>query len=124
MSTQVPPPAPGGILSPPPREGPPPARGAGLGRLGTFRALRHRNYRLYFAGQLVSLTGSWVQTAALTWVAYELTGQNGFTAFVAAAQVVPTLLLGVWGGGLADRWPRRALIFATQALLLALAALL
>jgi MFS family permease len=72
----------------------------------------------------VSLTGSWVQTAALTWVAYEWTGQNRFTALVAAAQVVPMLFLSVWGGALADRWPRRALIFGTQFLLLALAGLL
>ncbi len=97
---------------------------SGRWRPGTFRALRHPNYRLYFLGQLVSLTGSWVQAAALTWVAYELTGQNRFTALVAAAQVVPTLLLGVWGGGLADRLPRRALIFGTQTALLALAGLL
>jgi MFS family permease len=88
---------------------------------GTFRALRHRNYRLYFAGQLVSLTGSWVQAAALTWLAYDLTGQSGFTGLVTAAQVLPMLGLGVWGGSLADRWPRRALIFLSQSGLLALA---
>jgi MFS family permease len=93
-------------------------------RIATFRALRHRNYRLYFAGQFVSLIGSWVQTAALTWVAYALTGSNAFTGLVGAAQVVPTLALGIWGGSLADRLPRRRLIFATQALLLTLAVLL
>jgi MFS family permease len=93
-------------------------------KLGTFRALRHHNYRLYFTGQLVSLTGSWVQTTALTWLAYDLTGQNTWPALVSAAQVTPTLLLGVWGGGLADRWPRRPLILATQGMQLALAVLL
>jgi predicted MFS family arabinose efflux permease len=120
MSTRVTPVGPGRTpLLPPPPERPP-----RRWRLSTFQALRHRNYRLYFAGQLVSLTGSWVQTAALTWVTYELTGQNRWTALVAAAQVVPTLLLGAWGGSLADRCPRRGLILATQSLLLALAGLL
>jgi MFS family permease len=96
----------------PPAPPPPPA---------TFRALRHRNYRLYFAGQLVSLTGSWVQAAALTWLAYELTGQSSFTGLVTAAQVLPMLALSVWGGSLADRLPRRSLIFLSQSGLLVLA---
>jgi MFS family permease len=90
----------------------------------TFRALRHRNYRLYFFGQLISLTGSWVQTAALMWLAYALTGQSQWPALVLAAQVLPTSLLGAWGGILADRWPKRSLIFTTQAALLVLAVLL
>jgi MFS family permease len=90
----------------------------------TFRALRHRNYRLYFWGQVVSLTGSWLQTAALTWLAYDLTGQSRWPALVGAAQVVPTCLLGGWGGSLADRRPKRWLIFTCQAALLALAMLL
>lgn len=101
------------------RSDPPPFR-----RPGTFRALRHYNYRLYFTGQIVSLTGSWVQTTAMTWLAYDLTGQSRWPALVLAAQVLPTFLLGVWGGSLADRWPRRPLIFLTQAGLLALAVLL
>src|SRR5437879_3508413 len=84
---------------------PPPGRW----RPATFRALTHRNYRLYFTGQLISLTGSWVQTAALTWLAYRLTQQSFWPGLIGAAQVVPTLLLGVWGGSLADRWPRRPL---------------
>jgi MFS family permease len=92
--------------------------------LPTFRSLRHRNYRLYFSGQLISLTGMWVQGAALTWLAYDMTGTNRLPAQVAAAQVVPTVLLGIWGGALADRWPRRALIIGTQSALLLLAVLL
>jgi MFS family permease len=119
MSTQVPP-----LASRPAVPSSEPTPPAPRWRLSTFRALQHRNYRLYFVGQLVSLTGTWVQAAALTWVAYDLTGQNRWPALVAAAQGVPTLLLGVWGGSLADRWPRRTLIFATQALLLLLALLL
>src|SRR5262245_11076635 len=106
------PPAPPAHLPPPspePTESIPPRRG-----LGTFRSLRHRNYRLYFGGQLVSLVGTQVQLTALTWLAYQLTQQSTWPALVSAAQVVPTLLLGVWGGSLADRLPRRALIATTQ----------
>jgi MFS family permease len=89
-----------------------------------FRSLRHRNYRLYFFGQLVSLVGSWVQTTALMWLAYELTKQSRWPALISAVQVLPTFVLGPWGGHVADRWPRRRLIFTTQAALLALAVLL
>ena len=84
----------------------------------TFRALRHRNYRLYFCGQLVSLTGSWVQTTALTWLAWDRTDQALWAGLVVAAQVLPMLLLGPWGGALADRLAKRPLIMATQAGLL------
>jgi MFS family permease len=90
----------------------------------TFRSLRHRNYRLYFFGQLVSLLGSWMQTTALMWLAYELTRQNKWPAWIAAGQLIPTFLLGAWGGALADRWPKRALLFATQSALLILAVML
>src|SRR5437899_2510098 len=72
-----------------------------------FRALRHRNYRLYFAGQLVSVVGSWVQTTALMWLAYRLTRQSQWPALVATAQMLPTFFLGAWGGALADRVPKR-----------------
>jgi predicted MFS family arabinose efflux permease len=89
-----------------------------------FRALRHRNYRLYFLGQLISLVGSWVQTTALMWLAYRLTRQSQWPALVATAQMVPTFFLGAWGGALADRVPKRALIFSTQTALLVLAVLL
>lgn len=92
--------------------------------LATFRALRHRNYRLYFGGQMVSLIGSWVQTTALMWLAWDLTKQSIWPALIVAAQIVPSFLLGPWGGALADRWPRRPLIMATQAAFLVLALLL
>jgi MFS family permease len=89
-----------------------------------FRALRHRNYRLYFLGQLVSVVGSWVQTTALMWLAYRLTGRSQWPALIATAQILPTFFLGAWGGALADRVAKRTLIFTTQAALLALAVLL
>ena len=91
---------------------------------GTFRSLRHRNYRLYFLGQLVSLTGSWVQTTSLSWLAYELTGQSMWPAMVSAAAVLPTFVFGAWGGALVDRWPKRTLLMVTQTIFLALALLL
>jgi MFS family permease len=89
-----------------------------------FRSLRHRNYRLYFLGQFVSVTGSWAQSAALTWLAYDLTKESSWPALVAAMQVLPTCVLGAWGGSLADRLPKRSLIFLAQATLLLLAVLL
>lgn len=80
----------------------------------TFRSLRHRNYRLYFLGQLVSFTGSWMQNAALMWLMYDRTGDLRWPSYLLVAQVGPTVLLGTWGGHLADRLPKRWLIFRTQ----------
>ena len=81
----------------------------------SLRALKQRNYRLYFFGQLVSMTGSWMQTTALTWVIFDMTHESRWPANIATAQILPTFLLGAWGGSLADRWPKRELIFVTQA---------
>src|SRR5262249_61962818 len=82
----------------------------------TFRALRHRNYRLYFFAQAISQAGFWVQMTALTWLAFELTGQQSrWPALLSAAQVLPTLALGTLGGGLAGRGPRRRRVFAPHA---------
>jgi MFS family permease len=102
-----------------------PARPARLGRLAvTFRSLKHRNYRLYFFGQLISLIGTWMQTTAVTWLAFKLTQQSSWSALVGTATIFPTFILGAWGGMLADRWPKRSLIFVTQSLFLLLALLL
>lgn len=90
----------------------------------TFRALRHGNYRAYAAAQLISLTGSWVQTAALMWLAYTWTETSTWPALVASAQVVPMALLSVAGGWLADRFPRQRLIVLTQSAQLVQALLL
>lgn len=80
----------------------------------TFRSLRHRNYRLYFLGQFVSFVGSWMQSAALMWLMYDRTGDPRWPSWLLVAQIGPTLVLGPWGGGLADRYPKRNLIFITQ----------
>jgi MFS family permease len=90
----------------------------------TFRSLRHRNYRLYFFGQLVSLTGTWMQTAALAWLAYVLEHKSKWPALVSTAQILPTFFFGIWGGVLADLWPKRSVIFVTQSAFLLLAVLL
>src|SRR5262249_51961887 len=96
----------------------------GRGWFGPFRALHHRNYRLFFCGQIVSLAGSWMQLAALMWLAFQLTGTSRWPAIVAAAQLLPGLFLGAWGGVLADRCSRRRLVFYTQAALMVLAFLM
>src|SRR4051794_30019093 len=85
----------------------------------TFRSLRHRNYRLYFIGQMVSLIGSWTQITALTWLAHQKTGEAKWPAFLAAAQIGPTFLFGALGGWLSDRFPKRGLTIRTQTVFLA-----
>jgi len=90
----------------------------------TFRSLRHRDYRLYFYGQLVSFIGSWVQNTALMWLAYDTTGDPRWPAWILISQVGPTLFLGTLGGAVADRYPKRSIIVATQIGFLANAMLL
>src|SRR5277367_2489646 len=80
----------------------------------TFRSLRHRNYRLYFIGQMISLVGSWMQTTALMWLAYDMTHESKWPAFLMVAMIGPTLLLGAWSGALADRCRKHTLIVRTQ----------
>ncbi len=96
----------------------------GVLRNRTFRSLQFRDYRLYFTGQIVSLTGSWMQSAALMWLTYEQTRDPLWPPLMLVAQVGPTLVLGTWGGALADRFPRRRLILCTQMAYLVNAAVL
>jgi MFS family permease len=89
----------------------------------TFAAFRHRNYRLYFTGQLVSQVGTWMQQVAQGWLMYQLTGSPlylGLTGFMSA---IPAWLLSLGAGVIVDRVPRRPLLIATQtaAMLLAFA---
>src|SRR5260370_19462636 len=90
-------------------------------RLTTFSALKHRNYRLYFFGQMISIIGSWVQTTALMALAYDLGKLPSWPTTVTAAQFLPSLVLAASAGTLVDRWPKRALIFTTQSMQLVLA---
>ena len=79
-----------------------------------FRSLRVRNYRLYASGQLVSLTGTWMQRVAQDWLVLALTNSGTALGIVTALQFGPALLLGLWGGVLADRGDKRKLLLATQ----------
>ena len=86
----------------------------------TFAALKHRNFRLFFAGQLVSLTGTWMQTTAQGWLVYQLTGSKVLLGTVAAVGSLP-MVLSVWGGSVADRHSKRAVVCFTQSGMMALA---
>ncbi|TAK02654.1 MAG: MFS transporter [Chloroflexota bacterium] len=86
-----------------------------------WRALRHRNYRLFFAGQFVSLIGTWMQTVAQGWLVLLLTGDPFWLGVVAAAQFGPVLVLGLFGGLIADSLPKRRTLFVAQTVAMILA---
>jgi MFS family permease len=90
----------------------------------SFRALRSRPFRLYFGGQVVSASGSFLQQTAIGWLVLELTGSPRDLGLVLAAGGIPSLLFGPWGGAVADRVDLRKLLIVTQALYCLLAALL
>jgi MFS family permease len=87
-------------------------------------SLRHRNYRLFFAGHLVSVAGTWMQTVAMGWLVLELTGDPLLIGVVVAAQFTPVLLLGLFGGLVADGLPKRRTMLITQVISLGLALVL
>ncbi|MEK7271191.1 MAG: MFS transporter [Planctomycetota bacterium] len=86
-----------------------------------LRAFQHRNYRLFFGGQLVSLTGTWMQLMAQSWLVYELTGSAVALGFVGFARQIPVLLFAPFGGVVGDRCDRRRVLLVTQAIAMALA---
>ncbi|HXT85924.1 MAG TPA: MFS transporter [Verrucomicrobiae bacterium] len=79
-----------------------------------FRALQHRNFQLFFGGQLISLIGTWMDTVAESWLVYRLTGSSLLLGTVAFAGQIPVFLLAPLGGMAADRWNRRSIVIATQ----------
>ncbi len=81
-----------------------------------LRALRHRNYRLYFAGQSVSLVCTWMQRVAMSWLVYRLTGSPAWLGLVGFAGNLPTFLLAPLAGAWIDRSDKRRLLLATQGL--------
>jgi MFS family permease len=83
----------------------------------TFGSLKVRNYRLYFIGQVVSVSGSWMQRVAQSWLVLHLTGSGVALGVVAALQFLPMLVLGAWGGALADRVDKRRVLMLTQAVM-------
>ncbi|MBA2584909.1 MAG: MFS transporter [Chthoniobacterales bacterium] len=85
-----------------------------IGWRQTFRALRHRNYRLFFYGQLVSLIGTWMQQTAMSWFVYQVTGSKFLLGAVSAIGSAPMMVFSIWGGSLADRYPKRNILVLTQ----------
>jgi MFS family permease len=79
------------------------------------RALRHRNYRLFFSGQSVSLVGTWITRVATSWLVYRLTGSELLLGVVGFCGQIPTMLLAPFAGVLVDRWDRHRLLVLTQA---------
>ncbi|MCE9626295.1 MAG: MFS transporter [Candidatus Eisenbacteria bacterium] len=89
-----------------------------------FRALRHRDFRLYFGGQFVSLIGTWMQSVAQGWLMHRLTSSPMMLGLLSFAQFIPVLPLALYAGVIADRIPRRRLLLWTQSLQLLQAVLL
>lgn len=81
-----------------------------------LRALRHRNYRLFYSGQGISLIGTWVQRLAMSWLVYSLTGSALVLGTIEFTSQFPALLITLFAGVLADRWDRRRILLGTQAL--------
>jgi MFS family permease len=82
----------------------------------TFSSLRVRNFRLFIFGQAISLCGTWMQTIAVSWLVLQITHSGTQLGLVVAAQFLPILIFGAWGGVVADRFSKRHILFATQSL--------
>src|ERR1019366_8605662 len=97
----------------------------GQGRAAAvFRSLKHRNFRLFFGGQIISLVGTWMQIIAQTWLIYRLTGSAVLLGVLGFVSQIPIFLLSPIGGLAADRWPRRRVVLMTQAASMLLAFIL
>jgi MFS family permease len=83
--------------------------------LRTFIALRHRNFRLFWFGQMISLIGTWMQTIGQAWLVLSLTHSAWMLGIVGALQFLPVMFLSLFGGVLADRLPKRKVLLFTQA---------
>src|SRR5438552_10873910 len=86
-----------------------------------LRAFRHRNYRLFFAGQLTSLVGTWMQTVAQSWLVYRLPGSATLLGVVGFASQLPIFLLSPVAGAVADSYPRRKSMLIVQTAMMLLA---
>ena len=90
-------------------------RRSALGLLsGTFRSLRHRNYRLFFFGQLISMIGTWLQNTALSWLVWSITHDSMTMGLMSFLGSIPVLFLTVYAGTLADERPKRTILIMTQ----------
>src|SRR5437868_15537491 len=83
-----------------------------------LRALRHRNYRLFFGGQSISLVGTWITRVATSWLVYRLTGSELLLGVVGFCGQIPTLILSPIAGVLVDRSSRHRILVLSQVLLL------
>ena len=99
-------------------------RGGTLHFEATGRALRHRNFQLFFSGQLISLTGTWMQSVAQAWLVYRMTGSGLLLGAIGFAGQIPIFLLAPVGGIIADRYDRRRIVLATQSASMLLALVL
>src|SRR5690242_15604880 len=84
-----------------------------------LRALRHRNYRLFFGGQSLSLIGTWLTRVATSWLVYRITGSSLALGVVGFAGQIPTFLIAPFAGVWVDRWNRHRVLVVTQALAMA-----
>src|SRR5271163_4332945 len=87
----------------------------------TLRALRHRNFRLFISGQLISVIGTWMQNIAQDWLVYRLTGSSLLLGVVAFVSQIPIFLLAPVAGIVADRYNRHRIVIATQSTSMVLA---
>src|SRR5580692_5452169 len=92
------------------------ARAAARDYSHAWRALRHRNFRLFFGGQTISLVGTWMTRIATSWLVYRLTGSSLLLGTVSFAGQIPTFILAPVAGVLVDRWNRRQVLLWTQTL--------
>ena len=83
-------------------------------RASTFAALRVRNFRIYVSAHAVASTGTWMQNIALEWLVLELSGSPAAVGITMACQFLPMLLIGLYGGMIADRYPKRVVLMVTQ----------
>lgn len=90
----------------------------------TFSALRHRNFQLYFGGQLISVAGTWMQIIAQGWLVYQLSRSELTLGIVGFAAAIPALIVSPWGGVVVDRVPRRSLLIVTQTIAMLMAFIL
>ena len=97
-----------------PESSPPAERPIGSRLQAILRALRHRNFQLFFSGQLISLVGTWMQNVAQAWLVYRLTGSSLLLGAVGFAGQIPVFLMAPVGGVVADRYNRHRVVIATQ----------
>jgi len=103
---------------------PRPGRVRAIASAPGFNAFRHRNYRLFWAGQLTSLIGTWMQTVAQAWLVLQMTNDPFALGLLSVAQFGPVMILGLFGGVIADSLPKRQTLIATQAVQMVLALVL